>query len=62
MKHDELKKFMIKKARVGLNDGRDFGIQGEVYMRLNFACPRVVLAEGLKRIEKAVCYIIESNN
>lgn len=48
----ELRDFMIQKARLGLNDGRDFGRGG--YMRLNAACPRSVLAQALRRLEAAV--------
>lgn len=54
LKHEELKEFMIKEAKVGLNDGTEYGVEGEGYMRLNFACPRSVLEEGLRRIENAV--------
>lgn len=37
---------------VGLSAGEQFGQAG--YVRLNFACPRAMLAEGLERIKKAV--------
>ena len=50
----ELKDFMIKKAKVGLDDGPIFGQGGEGFQRLNIACPRKTLEEGLRRIEKAV--------
>jgi cystathionine beta-lyase len=50
----ELKDFMIKKAKVGLDDGPIFGQGGEGFQRLNIACPRTTLEEGLRRIEKAV--------
>lgn len=50
----ELAKFFAHKAKVGLNDGATFGQQGNGFMRLNFGCPRPVLAEGLSRIAKAV--------
>jgi cystathionine beta-lyase len=46
-----LKEFLIKKARVGLNDGTTFGKQGAGFARLNFACPRSQLNEGLVRIK-----------
>lgn len=51
---EELKDMMRKKAKVGLNSGTDFGASGGGFMRLNFGCPRVLLEEGLKRIEKVV--------
>ena len=49
-----LNNFMINKARIALDDGYWFGTQGEGFMRMNIACPRSVLEEGLKRIEGAV--------
>jgi cystathionine beta-lyase len=45
---------MIKKARVALDDGYWFGTEGEGFMRINIACPRSFLKEGLKRIERVV--------
>ncbi len=50
----DLKEFFVRKAKVGLNDGRTFGVQGEGFVRLNFGCPRSTLAEGLERIRQAV--------
>jgi len=50
----DLNDFMIKKARVALDDGYWFGVGGEGFMRINIACPRSFLEEGLKRIEEAV--------
>ena len=51
---DELRDFMIKKAKLGLNDGRAFcpGLEG--YMRLNAACPRPVLEKALAQLRDAV--------
>lgn len=51
---EQLIKFMNKKAEVGLNPGRWFGDAGKMHMRLNIACPRQRLEEGLERIKKAV--------
>jgi cystathionine beta-lyase len=45
---------MREKARVGLDDGFLFGSSGDGFQRMNIACPRSVLEEALKRIEKAV--------
>ncbi|MDO9555531.1 MAG: MalY/PatB family protein [Atribacterota bacterium] len=53
----DLNNFMIKKAGVALDDGYWFGIEGEGFMRINIACPRSFLEEGLKRIERAVSSI-----
>lgn len=52
----DLKKFFIEEARVGLNPGIIFGKGGEGFMRMNIACPRSLLEEGLRRIKWAVDY------
>lgn len=53
MTSQELRMFFIEEAKVGLNAGTDFGPGGEGFMRMNVGCPRAIIAEGLKRIEKA---------
>ncbi len=45
---------MLKKAKVWLNDGAEFGSGGAGFQRLNLACSRSVLAEALQRIELAI--------
>ena len=50
----DLNNFMIGKAGVALDDGYWFGAEGKGFMRINIACPRSFLEEGLKRIERAV--------
>lgn len=50
----QLKEFMIKEAKVALNDGITFGPGGEGFQRMNIACPRSTIKEGLERIERAV--------
>ena len=50
---EELKKFMIEEARVGLNAGTAYGKSGEQFMRINIACPLPTLKEGVKRIIEA---------
>ncbi|MEW6186923.1 MAG: MalY/PatB family protein [Thermodesulfobacteriota bacterium] len=49
-----LRDFMRTKARVGLDDGFLFGKAGSGFQRMNIACPRSILEEGLERIKKAV--------
>jgi len=51
---DKLKEFFTNKAGVGLNDGLIFGKEGYGFQRINFACPKSILTEGLERIGKAV--------
>ena len=54
MDKEELDNFFIKNARVALDSGFWFGEEGNGFMRINISCPRKILEEGLKRIEKAV--------
>jgi cystathionine beta-lyase len=42
----------FESAGVGLYDGRTFGAEG--YVRLNFGCPRSLVARGLERIASAL--------
>lgn len=51
---EKLNEFFTFEAGVGLNNGKLFGKEGNSFQRLNFACPRTVLAEGLDKIKKAV--------
>jgi len=53
MNDKELSTFIVRKAKVGLNNGARFGIEGNGWMRLNTGCPRSILAEGLERLGKA---------
>ena len=43
-----------RKAKVALTGGTFFGEEGEGFMRVNFACPRVQLTEGIKRLQAAL--------
>lgn len=54
IKGEELFNFFAKKAKVGLNSGARFGGDGDNYVRLNIACPKDILIEGLNRIKKVV--------
>ena len=51
---EDLKNALINKGRIALNDGSSFGIGGDGYYRINLACPRSMVLEGLKRIEFAI--------
>ncbi|MDQ5986575.1 MAG: cysteine-S-conjugate beta-lyase [Syntrophus sp. SKADARSKE-3] len=48
----ELPAHFFERAGVGLSDGADFGAPG--FVRLNFACPRSILAEALQRMRTAI--------
>jgi cystathionine beta-lyase len=49
--------FFLDKARVALSDGAIFGPGGEGFVRVNFACPRSMLAEALARMKTALSQI-----
>lgn len=51
---DELQKFFMSEAKLWLDEGVKFGVEGSGYMRLNAACPRKTLTTALERIEAAV--------
>lgn len=52
MEAKALQQSLIQEAGVGLSAGYLFGAGGEGFARLNFACPRSVLEEGLLRIKR----------
>ncbi|HEX6594496.1 MAG TPA: PatB family C-S lyase [Bacillota bacterium] len=54
MDHKDLERFMIEQAKVGLNSGYSYGEEGKSFMRMNIACPKATLEEGVKRIVQAV--------
>lgn len=45
--------FMLKKAKVALDDGSNFGPGGEGFERINVACPKSILEECMIRIINA---------
>lgn len=51
---EELEKKIVEEAKVLLDGGSWFGAGGEGHMRINFACPRPILAEALERIARFV--------
>ncbi len=51
---EELEDLMVHKAFLFLDEGYVFGEEGAGFERINLACPRWVLEEALKRLEKAV--------
>ena len=46
--------FFLERARVALNDGALFGPGGAGFVRLNFGCPRPLLAQALDRMREAL--------
>lgn len=51
----ELEDFFLNKAKVEPCMGYEFGKAGELFVRLNLACPRAILEKALLRIKNACC-------
>jgi len=49
----KIKDILLKKAGVWIDYGPQFGSGGEGFQRMNIACPREILEEGLSKIKKA---------
>ncbi|MBW1778448.1 MAG: pyridoxal phosphate-dependent aminotransferase [Deltaproteobacteria bacterium] len=49
-----LRRLMMEKARVYLDEGFLFGPGGEGFERINIACPRSILAGALDRMKRAI--------
>lgn len=53
LSEDELKKALINKGKIGLEQGPKYGPGGEGFVRMNVACSREHVIEGLKRLKAA---------
>ena len=53
LENKELNHKMIFEAGLGLNNGKEFGKQGEQCLRINLACPRKIVEEAMERIKKS---------
>jgi len=51
---EDLRSFMIEKAKLALGNGADYGIGGSGYQRMNIACPRSVVEKALEQLKEAV--------
>ena len=51
---DELNKFFINEAAVGMSEGSAFGPGGEGFMRMNLACPLDTVKRAIENIENAL--------
>lgn len=47
---EHLNRFLVQEARIWLDHGPKFGVEGEGFMRINLACPRSTVDEAVKRI------------
>ncbi len=51
---DDIDDLFFNKAKIALDSGRWFGEAGSGFMRINIACPKAMLEEGLHRLKTAV--------
>ncbi|MDH3990399.1 MAG: cystathionine beta-lyase, partial [Gammaproteobacteria bacterium] len=51
---DEIMDRLVNVGGVGLYSGTDFGEEGAGFFRMNLACPRVLLEQGLEGIRRAM--------
>ncbi len=51
---DEIDTLFFDKAKIALDSGHWFGETGEGFMRINLACSKAMLEEGLNRLKAAV--------
>ena len=51
---DQFVDFLEKEAKLMLNSGVDFGGNGKSFVRMNLACPRSMVEDGLNRLMKGV--------
>jgi cysteine-S-conjugate beta-lyase len=53
MSDEELNSFLINEAKLALEPGLRFGVEGSGFARLNFACPRSRLEQALEQLHSA---------
>ncbi|MDE2560657.1 MAG: hypothetical protein KGL48_00285 [Sphingomonadales bacterium] len=51
---DDLHRFFLEQAKVGLSAGSEFGADCNGFVRLNFGCPRDLIDDAVDRMAKAL--------
>lgn len=54
IKSEEFNKFLMDKTGLLLSPGIQFGENGEEFLRINIACPRIILEKGLNKLKEGV--------
>ena len=54
LSNEKISKVLIKEGKVALNNGTSFGDVGSEFFRMNIACPRYMVQDAIKRVDKAV--------
>lgn len=50
--HEQVNHLLINEAKLGLNNGMDFGLEGKGFYRMNIGCPASVVKDALLRLKK----------
>lgn len=53
MEREQLCRFLVEKAGLGMGDGAIYGVEGTGFMRLNIGTPRSVLRRALEQLSEA---------
>ena len=54
MDSSDIEKLLLEKEKVWVNEGSMYGPEGKRFIRINIACPRQRLMDGLERIAKGI--------
>ena len=57
----EIAEILLKAEKLWINEGSMYGEAGEGFIRINIACPRQILIDGLNRLKRglkeiSLCY------
>ena len=50
----EFAHFLRKKTGLYLSEGKEYGGNGDLFVRMNIACPREVVQDGMERLRRGV--------
>lgn len=62
MKSDDFSKLLLEEEKLWLNSGTMYGDSGEGFLRMNIACPKDLLIEGLKKLENGYNKALNKNS
>ena len=51
---DEVQAWIRKETGLYVNEGSEYGDAGKNFLRMNLACPRATVEEGLKRLKEGI--------
>ena len=57
MSGEEIAETIRRETGLYLSEGSQYGSTGENFLRLNIACPRTVLEDGLRRLKAGIAAV-----